>query len=147
MYSHKPTLEASWICLDDVASLMVAALKTPEKFIGRNIPVGGAETVRPGQLAEKLSRAWGRDLKYEELDLEEFGARMRGAMPGGKTTPEGEKLIAEVQGLYRYFNDAPDEPFKVDMGPVLKELPCTLTPIEEWGRRKRPGLVFKGDKS
>lgn len=39
---------------------------------------------------------------------------------------------------YTYYNEAPDEPFNIDMTPVLKELPVKLTTIEEWAGMRRP---------
>ena len=41
-YCHKPDLASDWICLEDVAQFMVAALKKPE-LAGRKIGIGGAD--------------------------------------------------------------------------------------------------------
>jgi uncharacterized protein YbjT (DUF2867 family) len=126
VYCHKPDLQVSWICHHDVAQLMA----------GRNIPVGGPETVRLEQLAEKLSRAWGRKLDYECQTVPDFCDKIGKTMQGRGL--ETERIVSQMFKAYTYYNEAEDEPFKIDMGPVLKDLPVQLTPIEEWAKRRQP---------
>ncbi|KAH8657893.1 hypothetical protein BX600DRAFT_468337 [Xylariales sp. PMI_506] len=133
IYCHKPTLEASWICHHDVAQLMMAAMNRPE-LAGRNFAVGGPETVRLQQLAEKLSRAWGREMAYVNQTVDDFCEKISKTMQGRGL--ETERIIKQMHKAYTWYNDVPE--FKVDMRPVLKELPVELTPIEEWGRRNVP---------
>jgi len=137
VYCHKPSLRVSWICHHDVAQLMVAALSRPD-LAGRDIPVGGPETVRLEELAGKLSRAWGRELSYECQSVADFCEKIGETM--GKRGLDRERIVGQMFKAYTYYNEAEDEPFRVDMGPVLEELPVKLTTIEEWaGRRKVPG--------
>ncbi|KAF2639581.1 NAD(P)-binding protein [Massarina eburnea CBS 473.64] len=138
-YCHKPDLKVSWICHHDIAQLMVEAMNHPE-LAGRNFAVGGPETVVLSQLAEKLSRAWGRKLDYENQTVADFCEKISKTMQGrGLKT---EEIVSQMFKAYNYYNDAEDEPFNIDMGPVLKELPVQLTPIEEWA--KRPGRQPEG---
>jgi uncharacterized protein YbjT (DUF2867 family) len=136
VYCHKPTLDVSWIGLDDVAELMVAAIQRPD-LAGRNFPVGGPETVRLPQLAERLSRAWGRELKVEFQTIDDFCEKIGAAMKD-RANIDIDVLMDQMFRAYTWYNDAPEEPFKVDMGSVLKELPAKLSSIEEWGRRHKP---------
>lgn len=139
VYCHYPELNVSWICHDDIASCMIGALKHPE-LAGRNIPIGGPETVRLPQLAEKLSRAWNREMKYEFQTVRDFCDKIGAAMKD-RSGIDAEVLKEQMFRAYTWYNEAPEEPFKVDMGPVLKELgmkPDALTPIEDWGRRHNP---------
>ena len=136
VYCHKPTLEVSWIGLDDVAQLMIAAMEHPD-LAGRNFAVGGPETVRLPQLAEKLSQAWNRPLKHEFQIVDDFCQKISAAM-GNRANIDADVLVDQMYRAYTWYNDAPEEPFKIDMGPVLRELPCTLSSIEEWGRRHVP---------
>ena len=136
VYCHKPTLDVSWIGLDHVAELMVAAIQRPD-LAGRNFPVGGPETVRLPQLAERLSRAWGRELKVEFQTIEDFCQKIGAAMKD-RANIDADVLMDQMFRAYTWYNDAPEEPFKVDMEPVLKELPAKLSSIEEWGRRHKP---------
>ena len=138
VYCHKPTLDVSWIGLDDVAELMVAAIQRPD-LAGRNFPVGGPETVRLPQLAEKLSLAWGRDLKHEFQTIDDFCQKIGAAMKD-RANINADLLMEQMFRAYTWYNDAPEEPFKINMEPVLKELPAKLSTIEEWGRRHKPSI-------
>ena len=138
VYCHKPDLEVSWICHHDIAQLMMAAMSRPE-LAGRNIPVGGPETIKLHQLAEKLSRAWERPMGYENQTVDDFCVKIGAAMRE-RSGIDADKLITQMHKAYTHYNESPEKPFKIDMGPVLKELPCELTPIEEWGRRTKHRL-------
>ena len=134
VYAHKETLDVSWICHDDLAALMIAALERPE-LAGRSFAVGGPETVRLPVLAQKLGQAWRRPLGFESQNIDDFCQRMRQVFEG-KSSLEADRLIGELHRIYTWYNDAPERPFHVDMGPVLKELPVRLTSIDEWARRQ-----------
>lgn len=134
VYPHRPDLDVSWICHDDLAALMIAALERPA-LAGRSFAVGGAETVRLPQLARKLSRAWERPLGWESQPIDQFCERMRHVFDGRASLDE-DQLITELFRIYTWYNTSPEHPFRVDMADVLKELPVTLTPIETWARRQ-----------
>lgn len=136
VYCHKPTLDVSWISLDNLAQLMIACIFRTE-LAGRNIPVGGPETVRLPQLAEKLSKGWGKAIQHEFQTVEDFCEKIGAAMRE-RSNIDAAILTEQMYRAYRWYNDAPEEPFKIDMGPVLKELPSELVGIEEWARRHNP---------
>ncbi|KAF2421799.1 NAD(P)-binding protein [Tothia fuscella] len=141
-YCHKPDLDVSWICHHDVAQLMVSAMNHPQ-LAGRDIPVGGAETVRLPALTEKLSRAWKRDLTYDCQTVADFCDKISKTMEGRGL--DNEKIVKQMFKAYTYYNESDTKPFVVDMQPVLKELEVELTPIEEWARLNGPeGWVEKG---
>ncbi|CAO2653470.1 Nn.00g028810.m01.CDS01 [Neocucurbitaria sp. VM-36] len=135
VYCHKPDLQVSWICHHDVAQIMMAAMHRPD-LAGRDIPVGGPETIRLEQLAEKLSKAWGRKLGFENQTVPDFCAKIGKMMQGrGLDT---ETIVSQMFKAYTYYNEAPDEPFNINMRPVTEELKVNLTPIEEWAKRRSP---------
>jgi uncharacterized protein YbjT (DUF2867 family) len=134
VYAHKQTLDVSWICHDDLAALMIAALERPQ-LAGRSFAVGGPETVRLPELARKLGYAWQRPLGFESQSIDDFCQRMRQVFEG-KSSLEADRLIGELHRIYTWYNDSPERPFHVDMDPVLKELPVRLTSIDEWARRQ-----------
>ena len=134
VYAHKETLDVSWICHDDLAALMIAALERPQ-LAGRSFAVGGAQTVRLPELAQILCQAWNRPLTWESQSIDDFCQRMRQVFEG-KSSLDADRLIGELHRIYTWYNDSPERPFRVDMAPVLKELPVRLTPIEEWARRQ-----------
>ncbi|KAK4941300.1 hypothetical protein LTR10_018710 [Elasticomyces elasticus] len=129
VYCHKPDLLVSWICHDDLAKLMIAAMDNPS-LAGRNIPVGGRETVVLEELAAKLSKGWGIKMKHENQTVADFCDKISKTMQGrGLDT---EKIVNQMFKAYTYYNEVPE--FRIDMGPVLKELPVQLTLIEDWAR-------------
>lgn len=134
VYPHRETLEVSWICHDDIASLMIAAMDRPQ-LAGRRFCVGGAETVRGPVLAQKLSRAWGMPITFVSRSVEDFVADLRKVFRDA-TPAEADRLADELDRIYRWYNESPDQPFRVDMTEVLKELPVELTPIEVWAKRQ-----------
>ena len=134
VYAHRETLDVSWICHDDLAALMIAALERPQ-LAGRCFAVGGPDTVRLPILAQKLGNAWNRPLTWESQSIDDFCQRMRQVFEG-KSSLEADRLIGELHRIYTWYNNSPERPFHVDMEPVLKELPVRLTSIEEWARRQ-----------
>jgi uncharacterized protein YbjT (DUF2867 family) len=135
VYPHKETLDVSWICHDDVASLMIAAMERPH-LAGRSFAVGGPETVRLPELTEKLARAWDRPLTYESQSIDEFCELML-RVSGSKSSLDPAWLMAELKRIYTWYNSSEERPFRVDMAPVLQELPVELTPIETWAKRQK----------
>jgi uncharacterized protein YbjT (DUF2867 family) len=128
VYCHKPDLEVSWICHHDVAQLMMAAMTRPH-LAGRDFAVGGPEMVQLHELTKKLLSAWGRKLVYECQTVPDFCDKISATMQGRGL--ETQRIVSRMFKAYTYYNEAPDHPFKIDIRPVLKELPVTLTPIEE----------------
>ena len=134
VYAHKETLDVSWLCHDDLAALMVAAVERP-RLAGRSFAVGGAQTVRLPELARILGRAWGRPLTWESQGIDAFCQRMRQVFEG-RSSLEADHMLDELRRIYSWYNESPEHPFRVDMAPVLRELPVRLTPIDAWARRQ-----------
>lgn len=135
-YCHKPSLRANWISHIDVAKVMISAMQRPH-LAGRNIPIGGPETVRLVELAEKLSRGWGVELKCNNQTVSDFCDSMGAAMRK-RATIDVDRIISQMFRAYTWFNESPTDPFVVDMDAVQKELPLDkpLLTIEEWARIK-----------
>ncbi|KAG9195069.1 hypothetical protein G6011_00189 [Alternaria panax] len=135
VYCHKPDLRVSWICHHDVAQIMMAAMDHPE-LAGRDIAIGGPETVVLSQLTKKLSKAWGKRLDYQNQSVADFCDKIGKAMQGRGL--ETETIVSQMFKAYTYYNEAEDEPFNIDMKPLVEELGISLTPIEEWAKRRSP---------
>lgn len=54
-----------------------------------------------------------------------------------------DTVKSQMFKAYTYYNEAEDEPFRVNMGPLSEELGVGLTEIEEWAGR-RSAWVDKG---
>ena len=129
-YPHKPDLEANWICLDDVAKFMIAAIDRDD-LIGRRMVIGGPETLTPQRIADFFSGYFGRPIKQKTLTPKEFAIRMADIFEDVSDISR-EDYIAAMTGFYQYNNEAEINPFVVDMNEVLKEIPIELTPFSEW---------------
>lgn len=137
VYVHRPGLRASWICHDDCAQVMVAAMTRPD-LAGQDIVIGGPETVQLYELTEKLSRAWGRELECVNQTVDDFCEKISKTMQGRGL--ETERIVSQMHKAYSWYND--HDEFIVDMGPVLKEFPSVkLHTLEEWGRTHVPAFT------
>jgi uncharacterized protein YbjT (DUF2867 family) len=140
VYPHAETLDVSWICHDDLAALMIAALERPA-LAGSIFDVGGPDTVRGPELARRLGAAWGQPIAFRSQSIGDFCAGMH-AVFRRVATLEADRLVGELGRIYHWYNEAPEHPFKVDMGPVLEKLPVALTPIAAWAARQTlPGPI------
>jgi uncharacterized protein YbjT (DUF2867 family) len=127
-YPHRPDLEVSWICLDDVARLMIATLERDE-FLGETLDVGGPETLRPPEVARLLSETLGRQIVYRQITPREFGERMYDVFKDVSGL-DRETYVWNLERHYLFKNET--NPFHVDMRPVLERIPIRLTPMREW---------------
>jgi len=59
-------MKANWICLDDVARFMIAAL-IRDDLIGERIVIGGPQALRPREVASVLSDALGKTISFEYI--------------------------------------------------------------------------------
>jgi uncharacterized protein YbjT (DUF2867 family) len=140
-YPHAPTLEVSWLCQEDLASLMCAAVERPH-LAGRDFNVGGPEVLRGPDVSRILSTVTGREIRFVSQPVEAFAARMH-AVFARDASLDADALTGELTRIYRWYNEAPEKPFRVDMAPVLRELPVRLTTFVEWAARQRwaPAMV------
>ena len=132
VYPHGPDLEVSWICQEDLAALMLAAAEQPA-LAGRALMVGGPQALRGADVAAILSEVSGRSIEFVSQSVADFCAAMRAQLKAA-TEAERERMLSELERIYRWYNESPDKPFKVDMQPVLKLLPVRLTPLRDWAR-------------
>jgi uncharacterized protein YbjT (DUF2867 family) len=121
--ANRPT---SWIAAQDVARFVVAALEHTH-LAGRAFDIGGPEALTGDRIASSFSEALGKSISYRAISPDAF-ADMMGAVMG----PEAAEGIRVA---YRAGEAAPLEAMKIDMQPVLRELPVQLTTLEEWVRR------------
>ena len=119
---NRPT---SWISAQDVARFVVAALEHTN-LAGRAFDVGGPEALTGDRIALSFSAALGKTISYRAISPDEF-AEMVGAVIG----PEAAEGIRVA---YRAGEAAPLEAMKIDMEPVLAEVPVRLTTLEEFVR-------------
>jgi uncharacterized protein YbjT (DUF2867 family) len=135
VYPHKPTMQASWISLDDVAKFMIAAIDRPD-LEGAWLNIGGPEVLLPPQVAGILSDVIGRPIKYDPSTPAQFAKTLCDAF-GDEMSPE-ERAVTQpfIEAFYTYNNETPLTPFKVDMAPVLERIPIKMETLREWAGRQ-----------
>lgn len=134
-YPHAADLEVSWVCQEDLASLMVAAATRPA-LAGRRYAVGGPEALRGDEVAQRLTEALGRPIRFVSQSIEDFCAAMAPQVAGMEAGSRARKL-AELGRIYRWYNESPERPFRVDMSATLADLPVRLTTLSAWARRQQ----------
>jgi uncharacterized protein YbjT (DUF2867 family) len=131
-YPHEPTMKANWICLDDVAKFMIAALNRDD-LIGERLVIGGPEALRPEEIASTLSEALGKTITFEYVTPRHYGELMHDLF--ADVSPlDRESYATALDDFYIFNNKANGRPFQVDMKPVLERIPIQLTSLAEWAK-------------
>jgi len=133
-YAHKPDLASDWICLEDVAKFMVAALRRPD-LAGQKIRLGGPERLTTGQVIEIVSQAVDRPLTYDYLTPRQFGELFYDLW-GPNTGSSREDFVNGFDSFYTFNNEAPQKPFQADVHTALKLIPVELTDMRTWAGRQ-----------
>jgi uncharacterized protein YbjT (DUF2867 family) len=133
-YPHAADCEVSWVCQEDLANLMVAAATRPG-LAGRRYAVGGPEALRGDDVAQCLTEALGRAVRFVSQRIEDFCAAMAPHVTSADAASRARKL-AELGRIYRWYNESPERPFHVDMSATLADLPVPLTTLRAWARRQ-----------
>ncbi|ATE65634.1 SDR family oxidoreductase [Rhizorhabdus dicambivorans] len=131
-YPHREDLEVSWICLDDVARVMIATI-ADESFAGQTIDVGGPETLTPPQVCALLSERLGRPIRYERITARQFGERLYGLFRD-VLGPGAETYVADMEQHYLFKNAT--NPFLVPMEAMQARLGIRMTPMRDWLARQ-----------
>lgn len=135
VYPHHSDLECSWISLDDVAKFMIAAIDRPD-LEGAWLNIGGPEILKPQMVADCLSEAVGRPVKYDPSTPAEFGKHLANAFGDEMTDAERAVLEPSIASFYEHNNSSPTTPFRVDMGPVLERIPVQMETMKQWAHRQ-----------
>jgi len=133
-YPHEPTMKANWICLDDVARFMIAAL-IRDDLIGERIVIGGPQALRPREVASVLSDALGKTIRFEYITPRQYGELMYDVFRD--ISPLSlEEYASALEQFYIYNNETKGRAFLVDMKPVLERIPIELTPLAKWAKQQ-----------
>jgi uncharacterized protein YbjT (DUF2867 family) len=131
-YPHEPTMKANWICLDDVAKFMIAALSRDD-LIGERIVIGGPEALRPDEIASILSEALGKTITFEYVTPRQYAELMYDLF--SDVSPlDRESYATALDDFYIYNNKTNGCSFLVDMQPVLERIPIKLTSLAQWAK-------------
>ena len=131
-YPHRAAMRASWIASDDLGAFAVAALERPQ-LAGQRFTLGGPEALDGAAIAHAFSAALGREITYDGISPEAFGATMAQIM--GPEAGEG------IGVAYGYSNAQPNDSMTVQMEGVLEQLPIAQTRLEDWVRSRRAAFA------
>lgn len=134
IYPHGPHMQANWISLDDVGKIMSKSL-SDDSLIGERMVIGGPQTLQPADVAAILSKVLGRQIAYEQSTPRQFAETINDLFSSVLDIPK-DVHIQSIDDFYTYNNQSNAKPMVVDMAPVLKRIPATLTTLEEWARQQ-----------
>lgn len=140
-YPHKLDAAYDWICHEDLAKFMVAALQRPD-LVGRKIHLGGPERLTTARVIEILSEAIGRPLRYEYITSRKLGEDLYDLTVAGQGTGgvlEGvtrDAYAADLEAFYDFVDGSPLKPFQADMKKVLELIPVPMTDMRSWARKQ-----------
>ncbi len=132
-YPAKDDLKISFVCLDDVAAYMAAAV-LEDRVNAHAFSIGGPETLTGHEAAARLSVALGREIKFHSLHPDEFARSMAKLVDGVDEAPVGG-MWDRVAAFYRWYNAEPQSPLAVDLSPALALLPVRPTPLLVWAKQ------------
>lgn len=132
-YPCKPDLGISWVDQEDIAATMVAALDADDP--PETVLVGGPEVLTGDEVAERLTLAIGKPIRFESLNPNEFAARISELVTGSRDYEQGS-ITDRMAGFYRWYNAQPQSPLAIDLRPLLGRLPLRPTPLLVWAKRQ-----------
>jgi nucleoside-diphosphate-sugar epimerase len=106
-----PATRLQMIAVDDIGGIVAAAFERPGKWHGRTVELAGDE-MSMTELAQALSVAMGREVRYVQTPWDEFEKQ------AGK----------EMTLMYRWFQETG---YHVEIGAVRQEYPG-LTTFAKW---------------
>ena len=133
-YPAKPTLRISWVAIDDVAEAMARALLT-DAADGRHVPLGGPEALVGDEVAERLTEALGKPVRFMSLAPEEFAARMSQLVTGSSEVAP-HSIYDGMARFYAWYNAQAQSPLVVDPQAAADLLGMRATPLVEWAGRQ-----------
>ena len=133
-YPAADTLKISWICLEDVAAYMVQGLKQTALKADR-VLVGGPEALTGHEVAERLSQAIGRTIRFQSLTPDDYASKMS-LLVSGSPEVSPHSIYDRMAQFYRWYNAQPVSPLAVNLAPALAKLPITPTPLLQWAERQ-----------
>ena len=129
-YPCSPELKISWVCLEDVAKFMVASLSSSSMKADK-IYVGGPEILLGKDVAEKFSKALGREIIFKSLEPQNFAGAMSKLVTGSEIY-EDQSIYGGMAAFYSWYNQQNPSPLAVDMNPLYKSLNVNPTYFEDW---------------
>lgn len=133
-YPAGPDLKISWICLDDVAAYMVEALQREDLPSGR-FAIGGPEALIGDEVAERLSIAAGKPVRFQSLTPDEFASRMS-MLVTGSAEVQPLSIYDGMASFYRWYNVQAVSPLIADNEAINAQFRHRPASLLEWAKRQ-----------
>lgn len=133
-YPAGETLKISWICLEDVAAYMTQGLERDD-LTAEKVLVGGPEALVGAEVAERLSAAAGRTIRFQSLTPADYAAKMS-LLVTGSSEVLPHSIYGGMAQFYSWYNVQPVSPLVVDVAAALAKLPIAPTPMDQWAARQ-----------
>lgn len=135
-YPTPNEVRIQWIATADVATFATYAFGHPE-LAPLNLKISGPERLSGEEVAERFSRALGREITFRPMPPGEFGEKLDRVFPG---------MGAGVTQAYELAYTHPERmSTHVDLGAALAKMPVSLTTVEEWVREHAAAFSPAGE--
>ncbi len=122
-YPTPLAVKLQWLATEDVGSFVAYAFAHPD-LAPLNLKISGPERLNGQEVAERFSRALGREISFRAMPAEEFGEKLEAVFPGmGQGAAQGYAAAYENPELFSS---------KVDIKAALEQVPVQLTTLEAW---------------
>ena len=106
-----------------------------DDLTAEKVLVGGPEALVGAEVAERLSAAAGRTIRFQSLTPDDYASRMSLLVTGSpEVQPHG--IYDGMARFYRWYNAQPTSPLIADVDAAVAKLPITPTPMAEWAARQ-----------
>jgi len=125
-------VKMAWIATEDIGTFAVYAFAHPE-LAPLNLKVSGPERLNGEEIAERFSRALGREITFRAMPPEEFGEKLDAVFPGmGQGAAQGYAMAYEHPDRFSSH---------VDLEAALAKMPVELTTLEQWVTKHAPAFA------
>ncbi len=119
-------VKMQWLATEDVGTFATYVFAHPD-LAPLNLNISGPERLNGQEVAERFSRALGREITFRAMPAEEFGEKLDAVFPGmGQGAAQGYAVAYEKPELFSS---------QVDIEGALTKIPVELTTLETWVER------------
>lgn len=120
-YAHREDFKVAWACAADVGACAVAALNRPD-LSGSSLLATGPEMVTGPEMAQRLTGALGKDVRFASIAPEDFEHGLRQIM--------GPAAATDIANELRWWGSQPHTP--IEQPTAAEQLGVQLTPLDVW---------------
>ena len=132
-YPIPASFKVAWLSWEDNAAFSAAALSRPD-LAQQSFLIGGPEELSGPELAAKLARHLGRDVRFETTPLEQFEASINGLL--------GPPCGTQLAVWYRWVAAQERSPYVGNSKEAARALGVAAAGVDEWMGRTMSNVVY-----